>query len=256
VTQGNDPDTSSPQAAGEICTYLEWDSNFFDRRIARLNHSRLDELVVAETLDWCAAHRIDCLYFLAESDHAPTPPLAEHNDFLLTDVRVTFEKAIASDEPFKEDPVVRPATEEDIPALRKMASSTHRDTRFYFDEHFDRAKCDQLYATWIESSFRGFAQAVLVAEADQTPAAYLTCHLRGDEAQIGLVGVSTQQQGRGLGTKLVQQFLAWSRQHDARRATVVTQGRNLAAQRLYQRNGFVTASLQLWYHRWFPRENA
>jgi len=37
---------------------------------------------------------------------------------------------------------------------------------------------------------------------------------------------------------------------------VVTQGRNLAAQRLYQRNGFVTASLQLWYHRWFPRENA
>ena len=30
-------------------------------------------------------------------------------------------------------------------------------------------------------------------------------------------------------------------------------GRNLAAQRLYQRSGFVTASLQLWYHRWFLR---
>jgi dTDP-4-amino-4,6-dideoxy-D-galactose acyltransferase len=253
VTQGNDPGMDSPQAPGEVCTYLEWDSNFFDRRIARLNHSRLDELIVAETLDWCAAHRIDCLYFLADSDHAPTPPLAEQNDFRLTDVRVTFEKAIAANESFKEDPAVRPATEEDIPALRKMASHTHRDTRFNFDEHFDRAKCDQLYATWIENSFRGFAQAVLVAETDQTPAAYLTCHLKGDEAQIGLVGVSAQQQGRGLGTKLVQQFFSWSRQHNARRVTVVTQGRNLAAQRLYQRNGFVTATLQLWYHRWFPR---
>ena len=208
---------------------------------------------MAEALDWCAAHRIDCLYFLAESDHALTPSLAEQNDFRLTDVRVTFEKAIASDEPLKQDPAVRPATEEDVPALRRIASSTHRDTRFYFDEHFDRAKCDQLYATWIENSFRGFAQAVLVADTNQSPAAYLTCHLKGDEAQIGLVGVSAKHQGQGLGTKLVQQFFAWSRQHNARRATVVTQGRNLAAQRLYQRNGFVTASLQLWYHRWFPR---
>jgi ribosomal protein S18 acetylase RimI-like enzyme len=92
---------------------------------------------------------------------------------------------------------------------------------------------------------------VLVAVADGTPAAYVTCHLKGDEAQIGLVGVSAQQLGRGLGTKLVQQFFSWSRQQNARRVTVVTQGRNLAAQRLYQRNGFVTASLQLWYHRWF-----
>jgi dTDP-4-amino-4,6-dideoxy-D-galactose acyltransferase len=251
VTSNDDSALSTTQAPGEICTYLEWDSNFLDRRIARLNHSRLDELTVAETLDWCAAQRIDCLYFLAESDHAATTALAEQNDFRLTDVRVTFERSIAADESFKEDPAVRPAAEEDIPALRKIASQTHRDTRFYFDEHFDRAKCDQLYATWIENSFRGYAQAVLVAVADGTPAAYVTCHLKGDEAQIGLVGVSAQQLGRGLGTKLVQQFFSWSRQQNARRVTVVTQGRNLAAQRLYQRNGFVTASLQLWYHRWF-----
>jgi ribosomal protein S18 acetylase RimI-like enzyme len=35
--------------------------------------------------------------------------------------------------------------------------------------------------------------------------------------------------------------------------SVVTQGRNVAAQRLYQRAGFVTASTQLWYHRWLDR---
>ena len=251
VNTGANADIGS--SAGEICTYLDWDSNFFDLRIARLNRPRLDEATVAEALDWCAARHIDCLYFLADSDHASTPILAERNAFRLTDVRMTFERTLAPADQWTQDTSVRVAREDDLAALRQIASSTHRDTRFYFDEHFDRAKCDQLYATWIENSFRGFAQGVLAAEIDDSPVAYLTCHLKAAEAQIGLVGVGAEFQGRGLGTKLVQSFFLWARQHQANRVTVVTQGRNLGAQRLYERNGFVTASLQLWYHRWFSR---
>jgi GNAT superfamily N-acetyltransferase len=92
---------------------------------------------------------------------------------------------------------------------------------------------------------------VLVAEADGEPAAYLTCHLNDQGSQIGLVGVAENHRGKGLATKLVQAFLSWSREQGAQRAIVVTQGRNLQAQRLYQRNGFVTSLLHLWYHRWF-----
>ena len=108
------------------------------------------------------------------------------------------------------------------------------------------------YETWIENSFRGFAQAVLVVEVDRKPVGYITSHLRGEEAQIGLMGVADGHQGAGLRwTSLVQHFLSWAAREGAQRATVVTQGRNVRAQRLYQRSGFVTASFQLWYHRWF-----
>jgi hypothetical protein len=31
----------------------------------------------------------------------------------------------------------------------------------------------------------------------------------------------------------------------------VTQGKNIAAQRLYQKNGFLIRDLQLWYHKWY-----
>lgn len=237
-----------------ICTYLEWDSIFFDLRTARLNRARLDEATVAEFLQWCKANRIDCLYFLADSHHAQTPRLAERNGFCLTDVRLTLESSPVHPEAAAAiSDGIRYAREDDLAVLRAIAHTGHRDTRFYFDEHFDRAKCDLLYETWIENSFRGYAQAVLVADVDKKPAAYLTCHLKGEQSQIGLVGVAQNQQGKGLGTKLVQHFLAWSREQRANRATVVTQGRNLAAQRVYQRNGFVTKSLQLWYHRWFDR---
>lgn len=235
-----------------VCTYLEWDSQFFQRRIARLNRHRLDHATMAECAHWCRHHRIDCLYFLADSNDLETPRLAEANDFHLTDIRMTLGRVVVPED-FAANSFdgFRHAREDDLRALRTIARTSHRDTRFYFDGHFEQEKCDLLYATWIENSFRGFAQAVLVAEADGEPAAYLTCHLNDQASQIGLVGVGEGHRGKGLATKLVRAFLSWSREQGARRALVVTQGRNLPAQRLYQRNGFITSSMDLWYHRWF-----
>ena len=235
-----------------VCTYLEWDSQFFQRRIARLNRHRLDHATMTECAHWCRHHRIDCLYFLADSNNLETPRLAEANDFHLTDIRMTLGRVVVPED-FAANSFdgFRHARENDLRALRTIARTSHHDTRFYFDGHFEQEKCDLLYATWIENSFRGFAQAVLVAEADGEPAAYLTCHLNDQGSQIGLVGVGEGHRGKGLATKLVRAFLSWSREQGARRALVVTQGRNLPAQRLYQRNGFITSSMDLWYHRWF-----
>jgi dTDP-4-amino-4,6-dideoxy-D-galactose acyltransferase len=240
-------------ATEPLCSYLDWDSNFFDRRIARLNAPRLDETIAAQALQWCRENRIDCLYFLADSDHSETGRLAESNGFQLVDVRLTYERAVGSDVGDESATFVRFAQEDDLQALRAIARSSHHDSRFYFDGHFDRANCDRFYQTWIENSFRGFAQAVLVAERDRVPAGYLTCHYKKEESQIGLVGVSRDHQGKGLGSTLVQSFLAWSRRQGAARAKVVTQGRNVGAQRLYEKVGFLIATQQLWYHRWFPR---
>ena len=235
-----------------VCKFLDWDSKFFGLRIARLDRSRLDDVLAREALRWCSEERIDCLYFLADSNHAATCALAENNGFALTDVRLTFERMLVpGDDQFPPSAEVRLARESDLDSLRSIARSAHHDTRFYFDPHFDRTLCDRLYETWIENSFHGFAQAVLVAEMDRKAVGYLTIRSKGPESQIGLLGIDDLHQGKGLGTKLIQRFLAWSMEQGASRSTVVTQGRNVAAQRFYQRNGFVIAALELWYHRWF-----
>jgi dTDP-4-amino-4,6-dideoxy-D-galactose acyltransferase len=234
-----------------ICTYLDWDSQFFELRIARLNRQSLDEASLKETLSWCRSNHIDCVYFLANSEDARSCRLADRNGFFQTDVRMTLERRLSLNDLMPPPGgTVRPAREGDFSALRAIAREGHRDTRFHFDEHFDRAKCDLLYETWIENSFKGFAQAVLVAEAEGAAVGYITCHLENEASRIGIVGVADGQRGAGLGTHLVRHFLAWSVRQGARKATVVTQGRNVPAQRLYQRTGFVTASFQLWYHRW------
>lgn len=242
-----------------VCAYLEWDSNFFGMRIGRIEGRRLSPELLAATTDWAHENRMDCLYFLSVADDPQTVHLAEQEGFQQVDVRMTFEGEVpgAPVAQAPSDATVRLAREEDLPALQAIAAVSHRDTRFYFDGHFDRARCDQLYETWIANSLHGFAQAVLVAERGGRPLGYVTLHLRdsesGPESQIGLIAIAPGHQGGGLGRLLVEHSLEWARGNRARVMKVVTQGRNVPAQRLYQRCGFVTASFELWYHRWFDR---
>jgi dTDP-4-amino-4,6-dideoxy-D-galactose acyltransferase len=238
-----------------ICRYLDWDSEFFGVRVARLMASRLDPVTVESVLTWCGENSIQCLYFLADSGDAQTVRLAEDKGFRFVDIRVTLTSDTATSAASGIDhavAVIRSSDVRDIPQLRMIARASHRDSRFYYDGHFPRQVCDALYETWIEKSCSGYADKVLVAESAEQPVGYITCH---DEAQtagrIGLVGVHADYQGLGIGRRLVTSALQFLAGRGVKRVGVTTQGRNDGAQRLYQRCGFATSSVELWYHRWF-----
>ena len=242
-----------PQAGVAACRFLEWDSEFFGFRIARLQQPRLDRDALARTLAWCRRERIDCLYFLADSDPM-TIALAEAAHFHLVDVRVTLEAHPQDASPPAEGAQIRPWMPADISRLRSIAASTHRDSRFYRDGHFPTERCDDLYSTWIAQSCGADATQVFVAEFARQAAGYISCHAATQattrEGSIGLLGVADDARDRGFGRNLLLHALAWFRNQGMRSVTVVTQGHNVAAQRLYQKAGFTTRSEQLWYHYW------
>jgi|HubBroStandDraft_1064217.scaffolds.fasta_scaffold00236_4 dTDP-4-amino-4,6-dideoxy-D-galactose acyltransferase len=238
-----------------MCEYLDWDSRFFGLRIARLNESRLTSASVTCARSWCRENQIDCLYFLADSDCAETAALARANAFQLVDIRLTMERRL--DSAFGPVSVVRPFQPADAARLRAIARVSHRDSRFYYDAQFARPRCDALYEAWIERSFAGWADAVLVAEWDGAPAGYISCHLApSGVGSIGLFAVAQEHRRRGLGRQLVAAALGYFGQNGMNQATIVTQGRNVASQRIYQGCGFLTQSVQLWYHCWFGAEPA
>jgi ribosomal protein S18 acetylase RimI-like enzyme len=233
-----------------LCQYLTWDSDFFSCRIGRILPSRLTATTAESALRWCEEEHIDCLYFLADSDDMQTTLTAERVGFALVDIRLTLEHPLTQ-LPDSEHSSIRPHRAEDIPYLKAIARASHTDTRFFFDTHFNPEDSARLYEIWIEKSCNGDAQQVLVWEHEGRAAAYITCHLDAkQEGKIGLVGVDEAVQGRGVGGALIQSALAWFRAQDTQRLTVVTQGRNIRAQRLYMRQSFITHSLQLWYHLW------
>jgi dTDP-4-amino-4,6-dideoxy-D-galactose acyltransferase len=242
-------------AGGSLIEPLAWDSEHFGRRIARVTVERLTEATAAAILAQAEENGVDCLYLLADDDPA-TVRLAEAHGFHLVDVRVTLEAGAGADAtsaaiaPSPGVPL-RAAEAADLPALRALAGASHRASRFYADPGFPDALCNRLYERWIENSIGGWAERVTVAGEPGRPIGYVTCHLDGDEGgRIGLIAVAPEAAGRGVGRALVALALAWFRERGATRVRVVTQGRNLPAQRLYLRAGFLPVETRLWYHRW------
>lgn len=243
--------SSFSYAADSPCESLPWDSEFFHMRIARLSGRRLTENSLSAAFDWCRAERTECLYFLASPDDPLTLSLAEREGFHLVDVRVTLSRALADE--ISPSPSVRALQSGDLPALLEIASVSHTASRFYFDGRFPRDRCGELYREWLRKSSGPPPNVTLVVEHQGAPAGYVTCDCTDGAGEIGLLAVAAWARGNGLGWLLVQAALAHLQKNGAKKVSVVTQGRNLGALRLYERHGFTTQSLELWYHRWFPR---
>jgi len=226
--------------------FLEWDTQFFGVRIARLELEACSTGQWRAALDFCREQRIQCLYVLASNDI--DMQFAIDAGAKRTDLRVTLELGRrAAPAPSTR---IRLAIAADIPALRTIAARSHTDSRFYADGGFARERCDELYATWIEKSVRGWADAVFTSGPVGTPLGYLSYHVREDHAEIGLVAVAEEARGQGLGRELVEaaQLRAMPQGLPLQ---VVTQGRNEAATTLYEKCGFERLRVQSWFHLWF-----
>jgi GNAT superfamily N-acetyltransferase len=246
------------ETIAEPCRYLDWDTHFFGHRIGRIEAHRLDARLWEAIDQWRRQHDIECLYFLADSDDPQTITLAQKHGFQLVEVRLTFERSLADWDPqtrpkAAEGVLIRPAREQDIPILQDIASNSYIDSRYYFDEHFTERQWQEYYRSWVQKSCSGGAELALVAEKEGEVLGYITGQLdhEKNEGIYELTGVKETARRMGVGQELFRSGLDWYVRAGIRSIWVATQGRNITTQRMIQRNGFVTRSCQLYYHKWF-----
>ena len=213
-----------------------WDTEFWGRRIGRTNGADIDR--------WAAENTIGTVCLLVSANKPEEAQDAESRGFRFMDVRIELQRRTA---PIAA--ICRAARELDLPALAALAREAHRITRFYADPEFVDARCDDLYEAWIRNSFAGWARAVLVSEIDGELAGYCTIHVDEQAGSIGLIAVRPDYRNRGIGAELVEAAIDWCHAHEIHEITVVTQGRNIAAQRVFQRCGFRTSHVDLWFHK-------
>jgi ribosomal protein S18 acetylase RimI-like enzyme len=241
-----------------LASILDWDSTHFGFVVARVTNEVLDPAEAGEIDAWAHAHQVRCLYFLCRADQIESIRTAEQTGYRLVDIRMTYEQSLqkALPPPAVYTADIRPSRADEVSALEDITRTCQFETRFSVDPGFPPERSRELYVIWVRKSCEGYAQQVLVAHLNGQPAGYISCHLEDDERRgsIGLVAVASQVQGRGIGKQLVMSALRWFREQNAETVSVVTQGRNLASQRLYQACGFLTRAVHLWYHKWYEVE--
>ncbi|MEL6524896.1 MAG: GNAT family N-acetyltransferase [Chloroflexota bacterium] len=241
----------------ELVRFLGWDTEHFGVRIARVQDGQLTGDNVATVDEWCVENAIDCVYYLVPADDIASMTVAENNGFHLQDIRMVFNyRLIESYETPNQvgDYTIDQANADDLPALLVMIDGVYEKSRFYNDTRFDNADANRMYHIWLEKCLTGaMADVVFCARKEGIPQAFVTCRLDADTqiADIGLVGVAENARGQNLAGILLQHTFSFSQQNGMIHIEVATQGSNIAAQRLYQKAGFRTMRVHLWYHKWF-----
>ncbi|MDP3000036.1 MAG: GNAT family N-acetyltransferase [Bryobacterales bacterium] len=235
---------------------LKWDSAFFGFGVGRVTCLRLTESIEARVRQKAADQDLRFIEFRCGSGDRLSVTTAEAHRYSLADTRVTFElknpRANGDDSNRKLHIAV--AREEDIDALVSIGSDLYRDSRYYFDGGFEEETLRAFYGTWIRNGVLGtFDDFALALYDNGCPIGFCTVKLqRGHSAagRIGLFGLSRDHHGMGLGAAFLRASVEWLAKDGVTSLEVVTQGRNVAAQRLYQRAGFLTKRVELTYHKW------
>lgn len=239
----------------KLCEKLEWDSNFFGVNVGYISCLRLTPNIQRHIAKFIQTQHIDMLEYCCNCHDRESVIVSERNGYSFVDIRMTFERSlhdvhqvVAQDGYF-----VKKGIEADIPAIRKIATDSYKLSRYHFDTHFNQDKVREFYVNWAEKAIRGtFDDFAYVLYDRDKPIGFCSIKkIRTNAVSFGLVGLSADYRGSGLAKYLLDNVLVLLQKDTMQYVEVVTQGRNYAAQRLYQKCGFVTKSTELWYHKWF-----
>ncbi len=137
---------------------------------------------------------------------------------------------------------LRNCRNEDLKRLKDIASSSFKRDRFHSDPYLNNELCDLYYKKWIENSYNGFAEKVIVAEYNGEPVGFTTgkTYLNEPYGHLVLSAVSEKYRGIGVYTSMIYEGIVWMlTEHPEIEGIVVgTQLDNLAVQKAWIRLGF------------------
>ena len=217
---------------------LDWDSMFFNLAVGEWHAGE----------ETSGPGAFDVIY--AKGKKTDDNPF---EDFTKTfsETKVFFSKQLTAGKHSGDRPI-REANEADaIANLYELAFESGKYSRFLLDSRFGRHNFEKLYKAWVDNSLnRQFATKVLVYDEESRLSGLVTYKIGEGFATIGLIAVSPERQGQGIGRKLlayVEEELAENGIFELR---IPTQLENEVARRFYERQGYKIIETTQITHYW------
>jgi ribosomal protein S18 acetylase RimI-like enzyme len=232
--------------------YCGWDSDFFRKKIGRMTAEETAE--ITELVDQAGHSGYDCLFFETSFDRPELVRYCLSHSFILTDIKTILSAAIDPEERSPFPPAITLDGNQEIwHRVEEIAAGELAPlSRYTFDPGFGPEEAKRLYREWARQSIAGaFSEAtILSVPLPDTLAGFITLRRKEEELFIDLFAVSREFRGEEIGSGLIRAAGIWARENGYRVISVTTQGHNIPALRVYEKNGFKTESANLFLHKW------
>lgn len=228
--------------------YLDWDSELFAIKVGRV---LLNEKISAEVelgiIDDAKRQSYKLLYIFSIDSLAE----CNSNSFFLADKKVELTKNIRSITCLQSSVRSFDVSCDLIEDLYHLALESGKYSRFRLDKNMPVGTFEKMYRIWIErSTKKEIASDVLVYIYQEQIRGMLTYKINEGIASIGLIGVSSVEQNRGIGSCLVEKLESVLNSNAICTLNVATQADNLNACSFYCKNGFSVSKITYIYHLW------
>ena len=220
---------------------LNWDSAFFNKKIGDVFFESPSVIENVENFNLIVTKQVLDFNFEISGFHQT-----------FQETKVIFEKALnaKSDNYFSSirDTDNNPKNIEDF---LELAYTSGNFSRFLLDKNFGEENFKKLYREWVVNSLnKKFAIKIFYIEEDNQPIGFVTLQQSGNIGKIGLIATSPEQQGKGLGKKLLQFSENYCIENGMTTMEIPTQKENEQACQFYKKMGYTIKEELIIKHFW------
>jgi dTDP-4-amino-4,6-dideoxy-D-galactose acyltransferase len=218
----------------------KWDSDFFNFKIGEINF--------IDCKDHSNFTDYELLYVVSDEDF---DLIINGFSNSFSEQKVKFHKKLSEISKINENVFSHSEIEYNIQNIYQLAYESGKQSRFLLDKNFGIEKFKELYRLWIDNSIsKTFADDVLLYKSNEEVVGLLTYKITDDKATIGLISVSNEQQGKGIGGILLKHLETVLYQKKITSLIIPTQFENKQACNFYHKQGYSIFDNTFIKHYW------
>lgn len=243
----------------DLIEFLEWDTNFFGIKVARLCDEA--EARIKDAFDICIKENVRLLICRTSTDNIGYVHELERHGFELMDTVTRYRLYLnAAQLPLKLCPaIIRPCRSAEVDNLAAIATEVYVNHigHFHQDPKLDRNKATAMYAEMARNSYleKKADDIVLVARLENAVVGFHSHKVVPGNGIAGIIsGVSPDAQGKGIGKALIVATIEWGKSQGLEWIEEYPHINHPSMHKIMSDLGFRLQSSSYTLHKWFNKE--